>query len=120
MTNLLLVDSSQLQMLQEIEGNKSVSLLKLRSKLSWDLEKYANALHGLEQLGLIQRDGLKASCTEAGLKQLQQFKQGKRENIRVAEQTSSYVDEVAAYQLPVNELWMPNLESFLRAIGRNG
>lgn len=111
------LDSSQLILLREIGAMGVASLLKVRSKLAWELGKYATALHSLEESGLIRRDGLKATCSEAGMGLLQRHGSAKATNPPVGSQVHSFASQVKAPQLPVNELWLPNLQKFLGAIG---
>ena len=117
MTKHRQLDAPQLQLLHAIGTSGFSSLLRIRSTLSWELSRFATAMHALEEAQLIQRDGLKAKCTEAGASYI--------ENLHVSKPTSpayesikqSYSDEVRAPQLPVNALWLPNLSRFLGAIG---
>lgn len=108
---------NQLQLLQLIGTQGATNLLKARTKLSWDLERFAVSLHSLETAGFISRDGFKASCTAKGISELGTFNQGKSLNSVSDDVHRTYIDEVKVPRLPTNELWLPNLENFLHSVG---
>jgi hypothetical protein len=116
MTRPVKLNSAQIELLQSISSKNDTNLLKLRNKLSWDLEKFSVTLHTLEVAKLIIRDGFKASATMEGLKVIGARFQVSSGSVPDGEQVS-YVDEVSVPPLSLSEPWLPNLENFLGAIG---
>jgi hypothetical protein len=92
-------------------------LLKIRTSLSWDVERFATTLHALENLNFIVRVDYKASCTDLGLKTLSLNVQSMAKNSVHKSGAPSYLDEVKLPSLSVTEPWLPNREKFLRATG---
>ena len=97
---------TQFQLLRAIASEHESNLLKIRTNLTWDVERFATSLHSLEGLNLIVRVAFKASCTEMAIKK----------DFHVPG-TSNYLDEIKLPMLSVTEPWLPNIENFRRATG---
>jgi len=111
-----ILNRAQLQLLQLIGANPATNLLKARTRLSWDIEKFAVALHGLETAGLILRAGFKASSTAAGAEVLGTRAQISPLRKPLSSTSLSYLEEVSIAPLSLSEPWLPNFEKFSHAI----
>lgn len=110
------LDFSQLQLLQLIVIQREANLLKARNNLSWDVERFAVALHGLEAAMLINRSGFKAMPTAAGITALLETSSPMVVNPLLSGASHSYIDGVKSPRISVNEYWLPNFEKFSRAM----
>lgn len=111
-----ILNPAQLQLLLLIGANPDTNLLKARTRLSWDVEKFAVALHSLETAGLIRRSGFKASSTPAGAEVFRTRAQIAPLRKPLSSASPSYLEEVRVAPLSLSEPWLPNFERFSRAI----
>jgi hypothetical protein len=106
---------THLQLLRAIASEHESNLLKIRTNLTWDVERFATTLHSLESLNLIVRVAFKASCTEMGLRTLIHDQQSAIKKDFHLPRTSNYLDEIKLPPLSVTEPWLPNMGNFRRA-----
>lgn len=92
----------------------SISLIKLRSSLGWDVSKFAETFISLEGKGFIDRLGAKVKITELG---------GIYYNSEVVKggdnKGKSYRDEIEAPRINLSQPYLPNYEHFVAAKAKN-
>lgn len=102
------------RLLQCLRSSDMSSLVQLRKALAWGVPRFATTLIGLQERGLVSREGTRLFVTPTGATYLQLAAHGGR-----SQRGSPFAERVEVPRLSVASLYLPDHRRFLRAMDRS-